>query len=334
METNLSIEQLAELKIAIKKADTELQDKLGKNKELEKRNSHLTQENKRLSDEIEVQDQRKDNAIKDNESLRAEKEGILSKFAEENEKQYKELREREGAVATKEQNNALRLIEIEKREGRLVNKEKSNKAILEEAKAVEKEAKEETLRNEEKILTIQAERKKIREREDQVAEKKRALEEVKSDLEKVKIEIEEKEIAVLEEGQHNANLVAELRNKEVNIKNDLERLERLNAVYKEMKDFVAENSNISIEDVEKMILWGENVVVEQESTPEEVEEAKEIEAPVQEEVKEDELWATVEKDPAVLSEMKMPELREEVKNRGLDLPQNAKKEDLIDLLSK
>ena len=339
----ITIEQLADLRIAIKKNEATLKEKQEANTTLEAINKHLVENNKQLEQELEVQADRIVTAKAENEALREEKEGILSKFAKDNEKAYKELREKEKGIANDQQQNALRLIEIEKRESKLVAKETSNKAMLDEAKSVQKEAKEEAVRAEEKYIEVTAERKKLKMEEEKVSKKKEALQEIEKEIDAKKLAVQEKEIALLEEIQTNRNLVAELQNKEKNNKLETERLEKLNALYNELKAYVTEKGNITAEEVE-VFVNGENAdtpvkeeviepqptieapVVEEknkdeESTPEQKEEAKEIEKPV-------------EKDPAVLSEMKFGELQKEVKVRWLDLPQNAKKEDLIDLLSK
>lgn len=253
---NLSIEQLADLRIAIKENQGILDKNEARNKELVWLNSNLIETNRRLEQEIGLQDTRITEAKAENEALREEKEWILSKFAEDNEKAYKELREKEEKIAWDTNQNALRLIEIEKRESKLVNKENSNKTILNEVKSIQKETKQETIRAEETMINVEAQRKKLKLEQAKINEKVSALKEIEKWLNEKRLEINEKELGTLESIQKNQNLVAELQNKEKANVIQIERLEKLNALFSELKGYVTTNANVTIGEIESLIAEG------------------------------------------------------------------------------
>ena len=263
---SLNIDQLADLKIAIKKNEITLKENTKNNEVLENRNEDLTSTNKRLEQEINLQVDRIEKAKTDNQKLLEEKSGILSKFATDNEKVYKELREKEKNVSNDAQQTALRLIELDKREWKLANKENSNKALLEEARNTKKEASEEVLRVEKQIDNLNDQRKKLKQEEKAFNEKKEALLEVKKDLEDTKEDINGKESDLLELNQNNQNLLIEINAKEKAIISDKDRLEKLVPLFNELKDYVIENSNVTIEELEKLIPEKEEVI--EEDTPE------------------------------------------------------------------
>ena len=330
---SVEIEQLVEMRIALKKTEAILKENEKKNKELEALNKNFVSTNKRLENDITVQVDRLDQAKIDNEELRKEKEGILSQFAEDNEKNYKELRKKEEKVANETQQNALRLIEIEKRESKLMNKENSNTAILDEAKNMQNEAKLETKRWIFQESRIKAENDKAELLKTQVAEKTEALKEIEKEINDKKIAVSNKELELLESIQTNQTLVAELNSLKTTNAVSTERLEKLNALFNEFKWYVTENSNVTIEQLEAFIsdteaqeepaVWIEALdeIIEEVDTPEE-EIIDEVDTPEE------------TKDTVELSEMSYNDLVKEVKSRDIKLPQNAKKETLIDLLSK
>ena len=87
---NLSIDQLADLKIAIRKTDTELKEKQELNTALASENARYVADNRRLQEEIDMQAQRIEDHKAENVKLIEEKQGILSKFAQDNEANYKD----------------------------------------------------------------------------------------------------------------------------------------------------------------------------------------------------------------------------------------------------
>ena len=312
----LSIEMLADLKIAIKKNEKVLAEKEARNSELTQLNSQFVETNKRLEQEINLQDDRITEAKAENETLRKEKEWVLSKFAQDNEKVYKELREKEEKISWDTQQNALRLIEIEKREFKLMNKEDTNTNILNESKDIRKEIKKEAELTEQKIIFLKRDQEKNKKIEEQIDEKNIALKEVEKSLNDKKLEINEIELKILESSQINQNLVAELQSKDkINII-QIERLEKLNTLFSELKGYVTEKTDATMEEIETFIksIWKEDVVSTEKLEPQSD--------------------TAITKDTVILSEMKYGDLQKEVKKRWLDLPQNSKKEDLIDLLSK
>lgn len=312
----LSIELLADLKIAIKKNEKVLAEKEARNSELTQLNSQFVETNKRLEQEINLQDDRITEAKAENETLRKEKEWVLSKFAQDNEKVYKELREKEEKISWDTQQNALRLIEIEKREFKLMNKEDTNTNILNESKDIRKEIKKEAELTEQKIIFLKRDQEKNKKIEEQIDEKNIALKEVEKSLNDKKLEINEIELKILESSQINQNLVAELQNKDKINVIQIERLEKLNTLFSELKGYVTEKTDATMEDIETFIksIWKEDVVSTEKLEPQSD--------------------TAITKDTVILSEMKYGDLQKEVKKRWLDLPQNSKKEDLIDLLSK
>jgi len=70
----LSIEQLADLTIAIKKNELTLKEKEKRNIELDKLNKNFVSTNNRLEQDIELQVDRLEKAKAENEALRQEKE--------------------------------------------------------------------------------------------------------------------------------------------------------------------------------------------------------------------------------------------------------------------
>jgi hypothetical protein len=72
----LSIEQLADLKIAIEKNARILKENESKSNELISTNTHLVSENIRLKSEITQQVEIKENLIKENNEIRKEKDLI------------------------------------------------------------------------------------------------------------------------------------------------------------------------------------------------------------------------------------------------------------------
>jgi anti-sigma-K factor RskA len=94
----LSIEQLADLRIAINKSDEKLK---ALNKEYDEKYpllEHAIAENIRLIQEVEQQVQIKENLILENETLRKEKEKINGEFDKRNEVNYKRMQEEQAKI--------------------------------------------------------------------------------------------------------------------------------------------------------------------------------------------------------------------------------------------
>jgi len=253
----MSIDQLADLRIAIIKTQATLDENTKNNTILSQTNEHLSANNLELDKELKIQEARIKEAIAENEKLRKEKEWILSKFAQDNEKAYATLRETETKVANETQQNALRMIEIDKREHSLVNKENTNKSILNEAKILKKEAREEMKSAENAKLSLQRQEKSLRDANKRLIENETRIKDIEKNIELRKIELNDKESEVLQSIQKQANQVAELNTLTLNSQVEIEKLNRVNAIYKEYKEYFAKQldkgSDVTIEDLENIV---------------------------------------------------------------------------------
>jgi len=305
----MSIDQLVDLKIAIKKQTIDLKKHTDENAVLETRNKHLTNNNVELEKELSIQEARINESIAENEKLRLEKEGILSKFSQDNEKAYNELREKETKIASDTQQNALRLIELEKRETQMVHKEASNKAILDEAKTIKKSAREETKLAETMLLWYEVKKERLAKQGASVDDRRLDLKLIEKEVNKIKVELNEKENSILKDIQKNSNLVAELNLLQVNTDNAIEKNTRLIAVYKELQEHLAKVglawTDITISDIENIINW-------------EIEDIK-IEEDVKIEVID-------------FSKVSYSNLKQIAKDKGLDFKWNISRNDLENLL--
>jgi len=317
---DFNIDKLADLKIAIKKNEAILSEREKANVTLETRNKDLTSTNNRLENEIEVQVKRIDEAKASNQKLIEEKEWILSQFAVDNEKVYKELREKEQNVANESQQVALRLIELDKREGKLANKETSNKKILEEARKISKETKDEANQVESKLLDLEAEKKKIAEKQKIIAEKEEALEEIKAKIEESRRKAQDEETTLLELNQANQNNLINIRATEKAITSEKERLEKLTPLFIELKKFVIENSEANEEMIQGFIEW--------------LTSDTEVIATVSDEHTIEDKWEEIEDNTEFdIEGSTYAEMVAEAKKRGFNL-KSPKKAELIELLSK
>lgn len=328
---DFSIDQLADLKIAIKKNEAILSEKEKANKILESRNKDLISTNSRLDKEIDVQVKRIEESKAKNIEISAEKEGILSKFAIDNEKVYKELREKEKSISNEAQQTALRLIELDKREWKLANKEKANNLILEEARNISKETKNEAVSIESRLLDLEASKKNLEAKRKSVTEREDALISIKEKLEKTRILNSDKESDIMELEQKNSNTLIQIQSKEKLMISDKERLEKLIPLFTELKNFVIENGKISIEDIEK-ILWDEAKGIEDENKG--TEEEPVIETKTEEIVEEDKGTEEVIETEFNIETASYAEMLAEAKLRDPNLNGQPKKAVLIELLSK
>lgn len=310
-----SIDQLADLKIAIKKNEWILSEREKANVTLETRNKHLVETNNRLDKEITLQVDRIDEAKAKNISLSEEKEWILSKFAIDNEKVYKDLREKEVKISNESQQTALRLIELDKREWKLANKEKSNNLILEEARNVSKETKNEAISVESKLLDLEASKKNLEVKRKSIYSREEALFSIKKKLEKTRIENNDKEFEIMEINQANSNKLIQIQSIEKSIVSDKARLEKLVPLFSELKNYVIENSEATAEDIEKMLCL--NTTNETAETINETVEETVLEPIIEEETITEEVKETEDtpenQDPNLVSKTPEPEIKEDTK---------------------
>jgi len=178
-------------------------------------------------------------------------------------------------------------------------------------------------------------KKKLEIQKTQIDERNTALKEIEKDLTAKRIQISEKELKTLESIQKNQNLVAELSLKEKTNVRQTERLEKLNALFSELKGFVTEKANITVEELENFIASQDNMIILDDDNFLGVEESKKVLDSIPDEI--DWLEETNERqkeDKNAIADMTYNDLRAIVKERWIETTPNPKKEELIALLSK
>lgn len=238
---DLSIEQLADLKIAIQTKSKELK---GIEKTLEDKvalNNHLTNDNVRLESEIKEQVKIKEALIEENTKLRAEKDVISAEYEEKNAKVYAEIHDRETKVKAREEQNELLIAEITKRESSISDKMDKIKVENEHIK----KSKQDLVEHELLLASV------TKQHEDQKADLLKRMEALSveqletsnkhKELEKVRVEIERQEKNLKEESLKIENQKIELNAREKILQIDIDKLKTVVPLFLEAKAFVANN---------------------------------------------------------------------------------------------
>lgn len=362
-DTPLSIEQLADLKIAIEKRNNEFralnEEFTQKTNELEnKKNEHI-----RLTAEVETLVAHKEGLIKENEDLRSEKSVINAEFNKKSEEQYKELREREERVSSLDQTTQLRILEVDKRERDIAGREQALEAKAIRVRLIESDAKNESakidLRNEELNRREEEISKKAREAQEQ---SQKAIDERIQTEAKLE-ELKEKEREIEKVSRDNASSIIELKSKIAENEALEGRLSKIIPLYDELKTFII--GNVKSDDFEKKfeafvseVIERENAKLEVVATEEEVpgeitwevpgepklpEDEDELETDEQRIKREaleaekllaqkvtDETNGNTELSP--YDALKQPELKEELTKRGIQFPAGIVKNDVLKAL--
>ncbi|NDK08272.1 hypothetical protein EOM39_03405, partial [Candidatus Gracilibacteria bacterium] len=247
----LSIEQLADLKIAIKGESKKYDELKQTNEGLVVVNSNLTSNNKRLEKEIDEQVRIKEATIEENNKLRAEKEGINSEFEIKSNKQYEELRIKEQEIGDKLALIEARSKELEDRELKLFEKNEEIDRKISDLQQTKKEVKEDMIKSEKRLIEAREKETDIIKRETYLDKKDNDVRELLevNEQEQEKIKKERKEI--LEISKKNQNALIETQAIEERMKADISRNEKLVVLLDETKNYL-----IGLEVVTKEELLG------------------------------------------------------------------------------
>lgn len=248
----LSIDQLAELKIAIEKSSVKERELNTKVTELEWMYNHYTWENKRLENEIKQQIEIKENLIKENNDIRKEKETIQWEYEKRNQENYKKISETQAKLDETKWLIDLRLIEVEKREADLNRKIEENETLIKDVKKIKQEIWEERLVLEWQIKEIQNERQKSIEETERKLKAIQELEEKEKDFEKQRENLNKK----MEENAKQLNEInakyIEIKAQEKYFETILPKIETFKDYLKETKDFVINSKNATKEQINKI----------------------------------------------------------------------------------
>ena len=248
----LSIEQLADLKIAIEKNARILKENESKSNELISTNTHLVSENIRLKSEITQQVEIKENLIKENNEIRKEKDLINWEYEKRSNENYLKIKKAQDELESKTPVIELRLLEADKRERDIVWKIEENEKLIKEIRVIKQEIWEEKLYIEKQIKEIQSEREKS------ITETERKLKAIQ-ELEEKWIEIDRRNTELNKRLEDNTKQLNEINAKYIEIQAQqryfesvLPKIENFKIFLKEVKAYVTENGKIERFQLEKL----------------------------------------------------------------------------------
>lgn len=336
---DLTIEQLADLKISIEKYKNDLKEITAKHDHLIAENKNLDETNRRLEKEINIQVERKERHIAENETLLAEKQKIIEDFDSKSAVQYRELREKEEKVTSIDAQNKLRAQELEKREYNIMQKWVENDEKIKSLEARNREIKKEIALLEvsrtENLKTL----KSVETVKNQTLLREREMRARIKELEAKQEETANKEKELQKEIVKNSDKLIEISAKEQTITQTEKNLKILNNLFSELKDAIAKSW---------ITLWNVKAVINSKSANEikeikeaidtEIQETPEEVTETPEEVVEDIVVDTPEEvvdtpELIKLEWMAYNDMMKLAKEWWVDLSWKApKKEELINLL--
>lgn len=304
----LTINQLADLKIAIEKENNKLSEIQKKYDEMKSQYDHLISENTRLTDEVKIQADRKEKLIKENEDFRIEKQKIQDDYETKNAIVYKEIKEERDQIDQEKWVLELRLLEVDRREKDIARKEVEATNNLNEIKKIKKEVWEEKLYIEKLLQETQKQKeevsKEILQKIDlleKIQEKEKTIDEKLEKFNGLQKDYEEKEKDI-------QNKLIEIWAKEKYIKEVEPKLENFKKLLTEIKNFVIESKDKKaieeVEAIEEEIKWEEVEAIEEEN-----------------------------KKPVDIENLSIKEIKEILDSRWIEYnPNNNNKQSLIKLL--
>ena len=239
----LTINQLADLKIAIEKENNKLSEIQKEYDVIKSQYDHLISENTRLTDEVKIQADRKEKLIKENEDFRIEKQKIQDDYETKNAIVYKEIKEERDQIDQEKWVLELRLLEVDRREKDIARKEVEATNNLNEITKIKKEVWEEKLYIEKLLQETQKQKeevsKEILQKIDlleKIQEKEKTIDEKLEKFNGLQKDYEEKEKDI-------QNKLIEIWAKEKYIKEVEPKLENFKKLLTEIKNFVIESKD-------------------------------------------------------------------------------------------
>lgn len=239
----LTINQLADLKIAIEKENNKLSEIQKKYDEMKSQYDHLISENTRLTDEVKIQADRKEKLIKENEDFRAEKQKIQDEYEQKNSVVYKEIKEERDQIDQEKWVLELRLLEVDRREKDIARKEVEATNNLNEIKQIKKEIWEEKLYIEKVLQETQKEKEETSKSIWQKLELLEKLESKGKEIDEKLQNLNIKELEIAEKSLENQNKLIEIWAKEQYIRELEPKIENFKKLLTEVKNFVIESKN-------------------------------------------------------------------------------------------
>jgi len=106
-------------------------------------------------------------------------------------------------------------------------------------------------------LSLQRQEKSLRDANKRLTENENRLNDIEQNIKLRKIELSDRENEVLQSIQKQANQIAELNTLTLNSQVEIEKLTRVNAIYKEYKEYFAKQldkgSDVTIKDLENIV---------------------------------------------------------------------------------
>ena len=239
----LTINQLADLKIAIEKENNKLSEIQKKYDEMKSQYDHLISENTRLTDEVKIQADRKEKLIKENEDFRIEKQKIQDEYEQKNSVVYKEIKEEREKLDQEKWVLELRLLEVDRREKDIARKEVEATNNLNEIKQIKKEIWEEKLYIEKVLQETQKEKEETSKSIWQKLELLEKLESKEKEIDEKLQNLNIKELEIAEKSLENQNKLIEIWAKEQYIRELEPKIENFKKLLTEVKNFVIESKN-------------------------------------------------------------------------------------------
>ncbi len=242
MSEGLSIEQLADLKVALNRAKDELRKTEDDLAIAKQEHEHRLTESIRLKADVDEKVAQIEQLRKDRDALEEEKAAIKSKFEIESAKKYEDLRKAEADVSSQTQTNALRLIEIDKREKALAAREAEIERRTVENRRVLEDANAQLLAVEEKRKEAEAALSKAEAAKKAAEEARFLVEDANSQLEATRASVNADRAEVESLTAKYSAKVAEANAAESRAKAETDYLKRLLPVIEEAKSFIIDKT--------------------------------------------------------------------------------------------
>lgn len=343
----LSIEQLANLKIAIDKENTKLNELKKEFNTLKPNYDHMESQLVRITEEVEVQAKIKENLIKENNEIREEKQKIQDDYEQKNAIVYQEIRRDREQIDQEKGIVELRLLEVDRREKEIWRKEDEIKNSMNEIKNIKKEVWQERLYLEKLLEQTKQEKDK---NTDSISKNLEILWQIQSKEKEIDDKLKDLDLlekSIIEKTSNNNNLLLEISAKERHIAEIEPKIELVKTYLKEVKDFVVSQKDEEwiekIAKLEELLFWERKITIQAPKTEEisdenkiddinEVEEKTEENNANLEEDKVEKDW--VEENNKPYEEMTIWEIKEILKIKWIWFnPNNNNKQSLIKLLN-
>lgn len=237
----LTVWQLADLKILIKDAELKNAELIENNKKLVSENSRLTANNVEIETFIKDRINEKIAVEKELVDLKEEKDLVNSKYEEDNNARYEDLRVRQTKIEDTEQVFILRMQEVDKREANLVEKVNEAKSSIDTNKNILAEIKQESIKVEKRILDAREVEKQNIEKEKALIEQKDDIEKEKETLEKLKVSNKFVNDQIIVNKNQNNDILIETQRIEKEVIKHKESMKVQNTLLNEVKDYIAQN---------------------------------------------------------------------------------------------